>query len=93
MLKRVLWPADDCFRTGLNVMTSSLSLPVVGGKKWSTIWCSLIGLSLDKPVKKNGRNPQKERAKLKGRRFLVVDAVLLTCCAGRSPRASGCGPP
>ena len=44
MLKRVRWPADDCFCTGLIVMTSSLSLPAVGGKKWSTIWCSLIGI-------------------------------------------------
>ena len=29
MLKRVLWPADDCFCTGLIVMTSSLSFPAV----------------------------------------------------------------
>ena len=36
MLKRVLWPADDCFCTGLMVITSSLSFPAVGGKKWST---------------------------------------------------------
>ena len=73
MLKRVRWPADDCFCTGLIVMTSSLSFPAVGGKKWSTIWCSLIGLSSEKPVQKNGRNTQKERSKLKGRscRFLV----------------------
>jgi hypothetical protein len=44
MLKRVRWPAEDCFCTGLMVITSSLSLPAVGGKKWSTIWCSLIGI-------------------------------------------------
>ena len=44
MLKRVRWPADDCFCTGLIVITSSLSFPAVGGKKWSTIWCSLIGI-------------------------------------------------
>ena len=59
------WPADDCFCTGLMVMTSSLSLPAVGGKKWSTIWCSLIGLSSEKPVQKNCRSTQKERSKLK----------------------------
>lgn len=40
----VRWPAEDCFCTGLIVMTSSLSLPAVGGKKWSTIWCSLMGI-------------------------------------------------